>query len=174
MSGTLYERRTQLESSRAPLTLITTLEIDEIPTAELMIPIDDTTFKKVMVPTHDLESLEQLLYCYHDVVLLEAARKLNLDNAEWFDYYRDTLRGHAQITLDVFANTLIPRNRNERTFRATFEVFTTTIVDKSDTGHQWSICKLQSNHKLCPPWKLLKGSRSCVCTVKICPRRMEK
>jgi hypothetical protein len=124
----LYERRAQLES-RAPLTLVTTLEIDEIPTAELMITFDDTTFKKVMVPTHDLESLEQVLYCYHE--FLEAARKLNLDNAEWFDYYRDTLRGHARIAWDVLANATLPRNRNERTFKATFRLFITTIVDET-------------------------------------------
>jgi hypothetical protein len=92
MSGPLYERRAQLES-RAPLTLVTALVIDEIPTAKLMITFDDTTFKKVMVPTHNLECLEQVLYCYHE--FLEAARKLNLDGAEWFDYYRNMLCGHA-------------------------------------------------------------------------------
>ena len=54
-----------------------------------------------MVPTHDLESLEQVLYCYHEV--LEAARKLNLNNAELLDYYRDTFRGHAQFAWDVLA-----------------------------------------------------------------------
>jgi hypothetical protein len=58
MSGPLFEKRAHLES-RAPLTLVATLEIDEIPTVELRITFDDTTFKKVMVPTHDLESLEQ-------------------------------------------------------------------------------------------------------------------
>ena len=79
MSGPLYERRAHLES-RAPLTLVTTLEIDDIPTVEFMITFDDMTFKKVMVPTHDLESLEQVLYCYHE--FLEAARKLNLDKCQ--------------------------------------------------------------------------------------------
>ena len=45
------------------MTLVTSLEIDEIPTVELMITLDDITSKKVMVPMHDLESLEHVLYC---------------------------------------------------------------------------------------------------------------
>jgi hypothetical protein len=32
--------------------------------------------KKVKVPTHELESVEQVLYCFHE--FLEAARKLSL------------------------------------------------------------------------------------------------
>ena len=56
MSGQVYERRPQLES-RAPLTLVTTLEIDGIPTVELMMVFEDGQKKKVKVPTHDLESI---------------------------------------------------------------------------------------------------------------------
>jgi hypothetical protein len=56
MSGPLYERRAELES-RAPLTLVTTLEVDDIPTTELLVNYDDSTMKKVTVPTQDLESL---------------------------------------------------------------------------------------------------------------------
>ena len=57
MSGPLYERQAQSSESRAPLTLVTTLEVDDIPTTELLVNYDDSTMKKVTVPTQDLESL---------------------------------------------------------------------------------------------------------------------
>lgn len=72
--------------------MLTTLEIDEIPTVELMMIFDDAIFKKVMVPMHDWQSLEQALYCYHE--FLGAAQKPCLDGAEWCNYHCDTLRGH--------------------------------------------------------------------------------
>jgi hypothetical protein len=54
------------------------LEVDDIPTVELAMTYDDGSKKKVKVPTHDLEeSVEQVLYCFHE--FLEAARKLALD-----------------------------------------------------------------------------------------------
>ncbi len=43
MSGPVYERRARLVST-APVTMATTLEIDEIPTVKRMITFDDTTF----------------------------------------------------------------------------------------------------------------------------------
>ena len=72
MSGKIYEKRAQLET-RSPLTLVTTLEVDDIPTVELAMTYDDGSKEKVKVPTHDLESVEQVLYCFHE--FLEAARK---------------------------------------------------------------------------------------------------
>jgi len=128
----LYERRAQLES-RAPLTLVTTLEVEEIPTVELVMNYDDSTIKKVKVPTHDLESLEQVLYCYYE--FLEAARKLRLEGDEWFEFYRDTLRGHARTAWDVITDGVPARDdRNERTFKVAFRLFVTTIVD--ETAHR--------------------------------------
>jgi hypothetical protein len=93
MSGPLYERRAHLEN-QAPLTLVTSLEVDNILTTELLVNYHDSTKKKVKVPTHDLDSLEQVLYCYYK--FLEAARKLRLEGDKWFEFYRDTLRGHAK------------------------------------------------------------------------------
>ncbi len=78
----------------APLTLVTTLEVDDIPTVKLAMTYDNGTKKKVKVPTHELESVEQVFYCFHE--FLEAARKLSLDGAECFKFYRDTFRGHAR------------------------------------------------------------------------------
>ena len=75
MSGqALYERHAQLES-RAPLTLVTTLEIDEIPMVELTMNFEDgrQQKKKMKVPTHDLESIGQVFYCFHQ--FLEAASR---------------------------------------------------------------------------------------------------
>ena len=131
MSGQVYERRAQLES-RAPLTLVTTLEIDDIPTVELTMVFEDGQKKKVKVPTHDLESIEQVFYCFHE--FLEAARKLQLDGAEWFDYYRDTLRGHARTAWDLIATAVLDDDRNEARFRTAFRSFVTTIVD--ETAHR--------------------------------------
>jgi hypothetical protein len=48
MSGQLYKQRAQLES-RAPLTLVTTLEIDDIPTVELTMNYDNGQKKNVKV-----------------------------------------------------------------------------------------------------------------------------
>ena len=59
----MHERQGQLES-RAPLTLVTTLEVDNIPTTELLVNYDNSTKKKVIAPTHALESLEHVLYCF--------------------------------------------------------------------------------------------------------------
>ena len=85
--GQIYERRDQLES--------TTLEIDDMnPTVKLTMIFEDWQKKKVKVPTHDLEIIEQVFYCFHK--FLEVVRKLQVDGAEWLDYYRDTLRGHLQ------------------------------------------------------------------------------
>jgi hypothetical protein len=89
MSGPLYERQAQSSESRAPLTLVTTLEVDDIPTLELLVNYNDSTMKKVTVFTYDLESLEQVLYCFYE--FLEAVRKLRLE------FYQDTLRGHARM-----------------------------------------------------------------------------
>ena len=96
MSGKVYEKRAQLET-RSPLTLVTTLEVDDIPTVELAMTYDDGSKKKVTVPTHDLESVEQVVfYCFHE--FLEVAKKLALDRAEqWFEFYHDTLCGHARL-----------------------------------------------------------------------------
>ena len=100
MSGKVYEKRAQLET-RSPLTLVTTLEVDDIPTVELAMTYDDGSKKKVKVPTHDLKSVEQVVfYCFHE--FLEVAKKLALDGAEWFDFYRDTtLCGHARSAWDL-------------------------------------------------------------------------
>ena len=65
MSGKVYEKRAQLET-RSPLTLVTTLEVDDIQTVELAMTYDDGSKKKVKVPTHDLESVEQVFYCFHE------------------------------------------------------------------------------------------------------------
>ena len=56
---------------------------------EFFVNYHDSTKKKVKVPTHDLDSLEQVLYCYYK--FLEAARKLRLEGDKWFEFYRDTL-----------------------------------------------------------------------------------
>jgi hypothetical protein len=127
MSGKVYEKRAQLET-RSPLTLVTTLEVDDIPTVELAMTYDDGTKKKVKVPTHELESVEQVFYCFHE--FLEAARKLSLDGAEWFEFYRDTLRGHARSAWDLLSNAIDEVDRTEATFRTTFRAFVAT----SDCG----------------------------------------
>lgn len=142
MSGQLYERRAQLET-RSPLTLLTTIEIDDIPTADLSMNYDDGTKKKVKVPTHDLESVELVLYCFHE--FMEAARKLFIDNAEWFEYYRDTLRGHARTAWDLLANEVDMNRRNEVTFRNTFRSYIATIVD--ETAHRSLMEYLRSTVK---------------------------
>ena len=131
MSGKVYEKRAQLET-RSPLTLVTTLEVDDIPTVELAMTYDDGTKKKVKVPTHELESVEQVLYCFHE--FLEAARKLSLDGAEWFEFYRDTLRGHARSAWDLLSNVVDEADRTEAAFRTTFRAFVATIVD--ETAHR--------------------------------------
>jgi hypothetical protein len=131
MSGKVYEKRAQLET-RSPLTLVTTLEVDDIPTVELAMTYDDGTKKKVKVPTHELESVEQVFYCFHE--FLEAARKLSLDGAEWFEFYRDTLRGHARSAWDLLSNVIDEADRTEATFRTTFRAFVATIVD--ETAHR--------------------------------------
>ena len=142
MSGQLYERRAQLES-RAPLTLVTTLEIDDIPTVELTMHYEDGSKRKVKVPTHDMESLEQVFYCFHE--FLEAARKLQLDGGEWFDYYRDTLRGHARTAWDLIATVVPNADRNEDQFRTAFRTFVSTIVD--ETAHRLLMEYLRSTVK---------------------------
>ena len=131
MSGKVYEKRAQLET-RSPLTLVTTLEVDDIPTVELAMTYDDGTKKKVKVPTHELESVEQVFYCFHE--FLEAARKLSLDGAEWFEFYRDTLRGHARSAWDLLSSAINDVDRTEATFRTTFRAFVATIVD--ETAHR--------------------------------------
>jgi hypothetical protein len=131
MSGKVYKKRAQLET-RSPLTLVTTLEVDDIPTVELAMTYDDGTKKKVKVPTHELESVEQVFYCFHE--FLEAARKLSLDGAEWFEFYRDTLRGHARSAWDLLSNVIDEADRTEATFRTTFRAFVATIVD--ETAHR--------------------------------------
>ena len=131
MSGKVYEKRAQLET-RSPLTLVTTLEVDDIPTVELAMTYDDGSKKKVKVPTHDLESVEQVFYCFHE--FLEAAKKLALDGAEWFEFYRDTLRGHTRSAWDLLSNDVNEGIRTEETFRTTFRVFVATIVD--ETAHR--------------------------------------
>ena len=95
MSGKVYEKRAQLETG-SPLTLVTTSEVDTIQTVESAMTYDDGSKKKVKVPTHDLESVKQVFYCVHES--LEAAKKLALDRAEqWFEFYHDTLCGHARL-----------------------------------------------------------------------------
>ena len=131
MSGKVYEKRAQLET-RSPLTLVTTLEVDDIPTVELAMTYDDGSKKKVKVPTHDLESVEQVFYCFHE--FLEAARKLALDGTEWFEFYRDTLRGHARSAWDLLSTEVNEVDRTEETFRTTFRTFVATIVD--ETAHR--------------------------------------
>ena len=131
MSGKVYEKRAQLET-RSPLTLVTTLEVDDIPTVELAMTYDDGSKKKVKVPTHDLESVEQVFYCFHE--FLEAAKKLALDGAEWFEFYRDTLRGHARSAWDLLSSDVNEGIRTEETFRTTFRAFVATIVD--ETAHR--------------------------------------
>jgi hypothetical protein len=61
----VYEKRAQLET-RSPLILVTTLEVDDIPTVELAMTYDDGSKTKVKVPTHDLESVEQVFKCFHE------------------------------------------------------------------------------------------------------------
>ena len=90
---------------------------------------DDGLKKKVKVPTHDLESVEQVLYCFHE--FLEAARKLALEGAEWFEFYRDTVRGHARSAWDLLSTEVNEDNRTEDIFRTTFRAFVATIVDES-------------------------------------------
>ena len=120
MSGQIYERRAQLES-RAPLNLVTTLEIDDIPMVELTMNFDDGQKKKVKVPTHNLERLEQVFYCFHE--FLEAARKLQLDGLEWFDFYWDTLRGHVHTAWDlIVTTTILERDRNEQVSEQHFDL----------------------------------------------------
>jgi hypothetical protein len=103
------------------LTLVTSLEVDDIPTTELLVNYDDSTKKKVKVPTPDLDSLEQVLYCYDE--FLEAARKLRLEGDESFELYRDMLRGHAQTTWDVITNALPARQDcNEKNFQSYFSI----------------------------------------------------
>ena len=109
MSGKVYEKRAQPIGARSPLILVTTLEVDDIPTVELAMTYDDGSKKKVKVPTHDLESVEQALYCFHE--FLEATRKLALDGAEWFEFYRDTLRGHARSAWDLLSTEVNDDNR---------------------------------------------------------------
>jgi hypothetical protein len=103
MSGPLYERRAQIQSRAPPFTLVTTLEVDDIPTTELLLNYNDST-KNMIVLTHDLESLEQVLYCIYE--FLEAARKLRLEGDKWFELYQDTLRSHARTALDIITNAL--------------------------------------------------------------------
>ena len=146
MSGQLYEQRAQLES-RAPLALVTTLEIDDIPTVELTMNYNDGQKKKVKAPTHDLKSLEQVLFCFQE--FLEAARKLHLDGVEWFDYYRDTLHGHERTALDLIATAALEVNRNEEQFWTAYRSFVSTIVDEA--AHRLLMDYLQSTVK---PWNI--------------------
>ena len=71
-----------------------------------------------------------MLYCFHEF-FLEAARKLTLDGAEWFEFYHDTLRGHARLAWDLLSTDVNEDNRTEVTFRATFRAFVGTIVDET-------------------------------------------
>ena len=44
-----------------------------------------------------------------------------MDGAEWFDYYRDMLRGHACTAWwDLIATTIPDGDRNEARFRTAF------------------------------------------------------
>ena len=142
MSGKVYEKRAQLET-RSPLTLVTTSEeVDTIQTVESAIRYDYGSKKKVKVPTHDLESVKQVFYCFHE--FLEAAKKLALDGAEWFEFYRDTLRGHARSAWDLLKSDVNEGIRTEETFRTTFRAFVATVVDKMahrTLMDRWSTCE---------------------------------
>ena len=154
------------------MTLVTSLEVDDIPTTELLVNYDDSTKKKVKVPTPDLDSLEQVLYCYDE--FLEAARKLRLEGDEWFEIYRDKLRSHAQTALEVITNALPARqDRNERTFRATFGLFITLIVD--ETAHRSLMDYVRTTVKPRNMKKLEQpvDCRYCVCIWKIFRQRQE-
>ena len=142
MSGKVYEKRVQLET-RSPLTLVTTLEVDDIPTVELAMSYDDGSKKKVKVPTHDMNSVEQVLYCFHE--FKEAAKKLSFEGVEWFEFYRDTLRGHARSAWDLLSIDIPEENRTEDAFRGTFRAFVATIVD--ETAHRTLMEYLRSTVK---------------------------
>jgi hypothetical protein len=61
---------------------------------------------------------------------MEAARKLTLDGAEWFEFYRDTLRGHARSAWDLVSEEVVEADR-ENTFRDTFTSFVASLVDET-------------------------------------------
>ncbi len=113
----------------SPLLFVTALEVDEFPTVELLITsYDNGKKKKVKVPTHDLENVEQVLYYFHEFT--ETARKLTLDGAEWFEFYRDILRGHARSAWDLVSEEVVEADR-ENTFRDTFRSFVASLVDET-------------------------------------------
>jgi hypothetical protein len=53
---------------------MTTLEIDAIPSVRLSMNFEDGHTKKVKTPTHNIERLEQVFYCFHES--FATARKL--------------------------------------------------------------------------------------------------
>jgi hypothetical protein len=57
-----------------------------------------------------------VFYCFHE--FLEAARKLALNGTEWFEFYRDTLRGHVRSAWDLLSTEVNEVDRTEDNFRA--------------------------------------------------------
>ena len=56
-----------------------------------------------------------------------------LDGAEWFEFYHDTLHGHARLAWDLLLSEVNEGNRTEETFCMTLRAFVATIVN--ETAH---------------------------------------
>ena len=142
MSGKVYEKRIQLETC-SPLLLVTAFEADAFPTVELAMTYDNEWDKEnVKVPCMIWRMWNRYFTdCFHE--LMEVARNLILDGAEWFELFHDTLCGYARSAWDLMSEeVLVEANRTENAFRDTFRFFVASLVD--ETAHRIFLDYLRS------------------------------